>query len=106
MILECVAVYDTKAGVYQMPVMCATLQQFHEAMYDIVNNRDHTFYYFPADFIVFHLGKWNPETAGFAMFNEPKNLGSLVQYFKGERCALHNHPGPDCPQCISTKEAA
>lgn len=79
MILEMMAVYDSKARAFLPPFFVTHVDVGMRHIAHGVNKDEHPFNQNPTDYIVFHLGTFRDENAAFSIFTEPKNLGLVQQ---------------------------
>lgn len=75
MIYELLTIYDNKARAFLPPFTCTHLDIGLRAVREALRTPGHQFNKWPQDFHLYHVGKWNDETAGVAMFQQPINLG-------------------------------
>lgn len=78
MILEVVALFDSKARAYLVPAFVPHLDVVIRELTHEVNRAGSQLHKYTGDFQLYHLGKYNDETAGFALFPEAKHVCTMT----------------------------
>lgn len=86
MILQVLAVYDSKARAFGMPFFSAHVDLGVRAFTEAANTPDHPMCKYAEDFTLFYLGTFDDQSAVFKLVPQYGNLG-LASQFKKE----HNH---------------
>jgi len=82
--LQVFTVYDSKAEAYIQPWYSQTLGTAIRSFEQAVNNEEHDFFKFAADYTLFHLGDFDQSTAEFTALPSPVNLGCALTFIKGK----------------------
>lgn len=72
-------VYDSAAARFLEPFFAPTVEFAIRGFRQAVNTPDHQFNTFPADYTLFHIGEFNPETGEIAA-HEPHSLGVAITF--------------------------
>jgi len=83
MILQIMAVYDSKARAFLIPFFCAHTDVGRRAFSDAANNPGHQVGAHPEDFTLFHLGTFDDDNAVFKLLAQYHNCGLAAQLKKG-----------------------
>lgn len=76
------AIFDSKAGTFLQPIFAQTHGVAKRMFHNAANDTDHDFHKYAADFTLFYLGDWDPETAKFDLLEAPKSLGNALTFIK------------------------
>lgn len=82
MILKVFTIYDSKSEAYLPPFMMKTPGEAERALKACVNDPEHNFCKYSADFTLFEIGTWDDSTAKYSLLNTPHSLGILVEFKK------------------------
>lgn len=63
--MEIFTVYDTAAGAYLPPMFLRSKGEAVRSFTDAVNASDHQFHRHASDYVLYHLGHWQDDTAAF-----------------------------------------
>ena len=74
------AVYDSKAEAYLDPFYMMTDGLAIRAFQSAANDAQHDFHRFAADYTLFRIGSYHPETGFFTQDEAHTNLGTALQY--------------------------
>lgn len=85
MILQVMALYDSKARAYRTPFCVAHVDVGIRAVKTAVNTAGHELSQFAPDFFLHHLGEFNDENAQFILAHSPINLGTIANLKTPER---------------------
>lgn len=80
MIVKLFAIYDSKAEAYLPPFFMKSKGEAIRALSNHVNDPQHNFNKYAADFTLFELGSWDDSTAKFDLLNTPHSLGVLIEF--------------------------
>lgn len=80
MISKVFTVYDSKAELYLNPFNMSTKGQALRGFEDLVNDGQHNFSKYPADFTLFEIGEWDDQTSMYKMHDAFINLGLAVEF--------------------------
>lgn len=73
-------VYDTKAEAYLTPFYLKTKGLAVREITTCVNNPEHQFAKYPHDYVLFHLGTYDEDTATHHLNKAPMSMGVCVEY--------------------------
>lgn len=73
-------VHDSKAEAFLQPFYADTRGLATRMFADAVNQTDHNFNRYAADYTLFCLGEFDQQTAGITLLPSPENLGLALQY--------------------------
>lgn len=74
------SVYDSKVEAYLPPVFNTSRGAMLRAVEEAVNNKDHQFSKYAADYTLFELGTFEDTTCTFQFHLSPLSLGNLVEF--------------------------
>lgn len=80
MILEMMAVYDTKARAFLAPIFVRSVEVAQRAVADAVNDPKHEWHRHASDFVLFGFGAFADDQGTFSLLQEPRNYGPLSQW--------------------------
>lgn len=80
MILQVLAVYDSKARAYLTPWFSSQVAVGVRTFMQAANTPGHQICEHPEDFTIMHLGTFNDDNAKFDLKDVPINLGMASQY--------------------------
>jgi hypothetical protein len=81
--LKIITVYDEKAEAFLRPIFHQTSAMAVREFQELVNDPNHQFGKFPADYTLFELGSWSDRDAEFDLLPK-KSLGNGVEFLKLE----------------------
>jgi len=74
-------VYDAAAGLYLDPFVAPSIEFAIREFRKIVNTEGHQFNNFPADYTLFHIGKFSAESGNLDRA-EPTSLGVAITFIE------------------------
>jgi hypothetical protein len=74
---ECFTIYDSKANHFATPFFSHTIETALRALKSQVNKGQGPLHDFPEDYILFHIGRYNPET-GQLEPESPRSIANCV----------------------------
>lgn len=75
-------IYDSAADRYLEPFFAPTADVAIRGFREAANKPDHQFQKFPADYTLFHIGQYDPDS-GNLVPETPRSLGNALQYQVG-----------------------
>lgn len=78
MILQVMAIFDSKARSYRTPIFVVHTDVGLRAVKGAVNNPGNELHDHAADFFIHHLGSFNDENGEFSPFALPFNFGCIA----------------------------
>lgn len=76
------SVHDSKAEAFVQPFFAPTVAVGVRMFAGACNEESNEFARFAADYTLFELGTFDPETAQITMLDSPKNLGLALTFIK------------------------
>lgn len=73
-------VYDCKAEAYMQPFFSPTMGTAVRSISECVNDPQHIFGKYPADYTLFELGTFNDGKAVFTLLEGPKLIGVCLEF--------------------------
>lgn len=80
--LQIVSIRDAKAEAWMTPLFFQSKPQAIRSFMDAVNDPTSDFYKHPDDYVLFHLGSFDPETGSLTINNAPESLGVGTNFFR------------------------
>jgi len=80
MLMQIMAVYDSKAEVYNRPFFVEAVGIALRSFMDLLKEGTHDFAKHPEDYTLFHLGSFDNKTAKYDLFATPKSLGVAIEF--------------------------
>lgn len=74
------AIYDSKAEAYLPPFFMKSKGEAIRALTSHVNDPQHNFNKYAADFTLFELGSWDDSNTTFELHHTPHSLGILIEF--------------------------
>ncbi len=78
--LEIFTIFDVKASAYITPFYLPTVAMATRTFTDCINSEQHQFGRHPSDYILFHAGSFNINTAKHTLFETLTPLGNGVDF--------------------------
>lgn len=78
------AVFDAAAEAFMTPIFYSTKGQAIRAFSDAVNAEDHEFFRHAADYTLFHLGMYDPQTGMLEPLATPDSMGVALSFLESE----------------------
>lgn len=75
-------VYDSKAETYLNPFYMKNKGEALRAWTETVNDNQSTMSKYPADFTLFLIGEYNPDTAQISMLDAKETIGNGLEFKK------------------------
>lgn len=85
MIIQVYSVYDSATNAYLQPMYALSKGQILRGITAAVNDPNHDFHKYAADYTLFELGTFDDSSAIFKMLPTPKSLGVLIEFINVER---------------------
>ena len=80
MIHKIFSVYDSAVGSYLTPFFAPSKGAALRSFRDAVNNRDHQFNKYAADYTLFELGEFDDNNGSVVMLSTPLSLGVALEF--------------------------
>jgi hypothetical protein len=80
MIQKIFSVYDDKAEAYLQPFFAGSKGLATRSITDVVNDANHQFHKYAADFTLFELGEFDDTNGNITLHDSKVNLGTLIEY--------------------------
>lgn len=80
MIYKVFTVFDSKSDVFMPPFFCKSIGEAERIVTDLVRNKEHQFYRYSTDFLLFELGTYDDSIGQFENLVAPKSLAILSEY--------------------------
>lgn len=80
MSMKVFGIYDSKAECFLPPFMMKTKGEAIRALSGHVNDPEHNFCKFAADFTLFDLGSWDEQTGRYDLLATPHSIGILIEF--------------------------
>lgn len=80
MIYQVLAVYDSKARAFLVPIYCSHVDVGLRALADAANTAGHQIERNPLDFTMFHLGVWNDDNGTFTLLDQQIQLANAASF--------------------------
>jgi len=77
--MEIFTVYDSKAEAYLQPFFLKTKAMAIREITDAANNPEHQFGKYPQDYVLFHIGSYNEDTATITQ-DKTTSLGVVIEF--------------------------
>lgn len=80
--LKVFGIYDSKTEAYLQPFFAKTKGDALRSITSLVNDSQHNFSKFSADFTLFELGSFDDSNASFNLHHTPYSLGVFIEFKK------------------------
>lgn len=87
MILKVFGIYDSKTEAWLQPFFSQSKGSAIRSIESLVNDKEHNFSKYAADFTLFDLGQWDDQTCKYDLLNTPHSMGVFIE-FKRDAVAL------------------
>jgi hypothetical protein len=88
--LKVFTIYDQKTEAYKQPFFMTTKGEAIRGLLEVLDNPQHAFSKYPADFTIFELGEYDDSNGKMLPLPAPISHGSLLEY-KAQKA---NHETP------------
>lgn len=82
MISKIFVIYDSKAEAYLQPFFMKSKGEAIRAISDLVDDPQHNFCKYAADFTLFEVGSFDDSNAVFSMHEAKQSIGCLIEFKK------------------------